>query len=231
MTAPLTTEQIAGLQRHDTCTVSNAIETFNVRLRNEGFADSSIRCLTLCSTPLVGYAVTLRIRCANPRMDGHPYVDRTEWWGCLEHLPAPRVVVIEDMDAKPGTGSFIGEVHAAILAALGCAGAITNGAVRDLPALTRAGFHAFGSATAVSHAYSHIVEFGQPVEIGGLTIRPGDLLHADCHGVLSVPLEVAGRVAAVADAIVEREQRILGLCRSPGFSIENLRGAVGEVFH
>ena len=231
MTAPLTAEQLAGLQRHDTCTVSNAIETFDARMRNEGFADASIRCLTLCSQPMVGYAVTLRIRCADPRKDGHPYVDRTEWWNCLEHMPAPRVVVIEDMDKKPGTGSFIGEVHAAILSALGCVGTITNGAVRDLPALSKAGFHAFAHATAVSHAYSHIVEFGQPVEIGGLTIRTGDLLHADVHGVLSVPLEIAGQVAAAADAIVAREQRVLDLCRSGAFSVEKLRDAVKGIFH
>lgn len=231
MTSPLTAAQLASLRKYDTCTVSNAIESFEVRLRNEGFADSSIRCLTQCCEPMVGYAVTLRIRCADPRKDGHPYIDRTEWWSCLEHMPAPRIVVIQDMDQKPGTGSFIGEVHAAILSALGCVGAITNGAVRDLPALSKAGFHSFAGSTAVSHAYSHIVEFGQPVEIGGLTIRTGDLLHADVHGVLSVPLEIAGRVAEAADAIVAREQRVIDLCRSDAFSVEKLQDAVKGIFH
>ena len=231
MSATLTAAELAALQRHDTCTVSNAIETFNVRMRNEGFADSTLRCLTCCASPMVGYAVTLRIKCADPRKDGHPYVDRTEWWACLQDLPGPRIVVIEDMDAKPGTGSFIGEVHAAILTALGCVGVVTNGAVRDLPALTKAGFHAFAHATTVSHAYSHIVEYGKAVTVGGLEVTPGDLLHADCHGVLSIPQAIAPRVASVADAIVERERRVLALCRSDEFSIEKLRVAVKDVFH
>ena len=231
MTATLTAADLAVLQRHDTCTVSNAIETFNVRLRNEGFADSSIRCLTHCSEPIVGYAVTLRIRCADPRKDGHAYIDHTDWWSALKELPSPRIVVIEDLDVHPGTGSFVGEVHAAILKALGCLGVITNGAVRDLPALTKAGFHVFAHSTAVSHAYSHIVDFGRPVTVGGLVVHPGDLLHADCHGVLSVPNDIATRVPAVADAIVEREQRVIDLCRSPEFSIEALRMAVKDVVH
>ena len=231
MSTILTAEELAALQRHDTCTVSNAIETFNVRLRNEGYADSSIRCLTGCEAPVVGYAVTLRIKCADPRKDGHPYVDRTEWWACLKDLPSPRIVVIEDIDAQPGRGAFIGEVHAAILAALGCVGVLTNGAVRDLPVLTKAGFHAFAGSATVSHAYSHIVEFGVPVKVAGLDVAPGDLLHADIHGVLSVPKEIAPRIASVADAIVDRERRVLDLCRSEDFSIEKLRVAVKDVFH
>lgn len=231
MTPPLTTEQISELLHFDTCTLSNAIETFQIRMRNEGYADSSIRCLTLCSRPMAGYAMTLRIRCADPRKDGHHYVDHTEWWSALERLPGPLVVVIEDMDKRPGTGCFIGEVHAAILAALGCVGVVTNGAVRDLPALTNMGFHAFGHAPAVSHAYSHIVEFGRPVNVGGLTIQTGDLLHADMHGVLAIPNEAAPRLAEAARAIVAREQRVIDLCRSPEFSLAKLRDAVKGVFH
>ena len=231
MITPLSAKQLQGLQRHDTCTVSNAIETFQVRLRNEGFADASIRCLTRRSTPLVGYAVTVRIRSTNPPKDGHPYVERTNWWDCFQGLPSPRIVVIQDLDEHPGTGSFMGEVHAGILLALGCAGVITNGAVRDLPALEKSDLQIFAGSVAVSHAYSHIVDMGQPVELGGLTISPGDLLHADVHGVLSVPHEIAADVASVADAIIERERRVLALCQSPNFSLDELRDAVKGIFH
>jgi len=231
MTSPLTAEQLQGLQRHDSCTVSNAIETFNVRLRNEGFADSSIRCLTRRPVPLVGYATTVRIRAANLPKDGHAYVERTDWWECFQKLPSPHIVVIQDLDDHPGTGSCMGEVHAGILQALGCTGVITNGAVRDLPALEKSGLQVFAGSVAVSHAYSHIVDMGQPVEIGGLVINQGDLLHADVHGVLSVPHEIAADIASVADAIVQREHRVLALCQSPNFSLDELRDAVKGIFH
>lgn len=230
MNPPLTADQLAALRKLDTCTVANAVETFNVRLRNEGFANRSIRCLTPATVPLVGFAATVRIRCSNPPMRGHSHPDRTDWWNALLKIPAPRVVVIQDVDEAPGTGGFIGEVHASILQSLGCAGVVSNGTVRDLPAIAPTGFQLFAAGLAVSHAYVHIVDFGHPVEVGGLVVKPGDLLHADVHGVLSVPLEAAAQVPAAAARLVERERRVLDLCHSREFSPEALRAVVKGVF-
>ena len=229
MKAPLTPEQLEGLRRWDTCAIANAIETFAVRLRNEGFADSSIRSLFARPTPMVGYAVTAKIRCTGPSPDGHDYHDRTDWWNLVASVPAPRVVVIQDVDVRPGSGSFLGEVHSNILMALHCVGAVTNGAVRDLPAVEATGFHFFAHNVAMSHGYVHMVELGGTIEVGGLKVQPGDLLHGDCHGVLSIPHEIAAEVAGVAARITERERRIIALCRSPEFSLEKLTQAVREV--
>ena len=225
MTAPT----LEALRRLDTCTVSNAIETFEVRLRNEGFADASVRCLFPQLPPLVGYAVTGRIRCSGTPPEGHRYYDRTDWWTYVQTIPAPRVVVMQDVDERPGLGSFIGEVHANILQALGCVGAVTNGAARDLDRVEPLGFQIFAGHAAVSHAYVHIVDFGHPVEIGGLQIRPGDLLHGDRHGILSVPAEVAAEIPAAAIKLLEQEQQVIDLCRSPEFSLEKLRQAVRDM--
>lgn len=225
----LSREQLDALRRLDSCTVSNAIERFNVRLRNEGFADSSIRCLFERLPPMVGYAATVRIRCSGPPPSGHKYFDRTDWWDHLLAIPEPRVVVIQDLDATPGLGSIIGEVHATILRALGCVGAVTNSAVRDLPPVEALGFSCFAAHVVVSHAYVHIVDFGGSVEVGGLQVRPGDLLHGDRHGVISVPLEIAAEIPAAATEILEREQRVIKLCNSPDFSIDKLRRAVKDL--
>ena len=215
--------QLDALGLLSTCTVSNAIETFDVRLRNTGFTDGSIRCVFPSFPPIVGYAATARIRCSLPPMQGHAYVDRTDWWSYLLTIPAPRVVVLEDADRSPGLGSFVGEVHANILRALGCVGVVTNGAVRDLHAIEPTGFQMFSSNVAVSHAYAHIFEFGGPVEVAGLKISPGDILHGDLHGVLAIPPEIAGKVPGVAQKLIEREQGIISFCRSPDFSLDRLR--------
>ena len=98
MQTSLSREQLAALAALDTCTVANAIETFGVRLRNEGYADSSIRSIFPSLPPMVGYAATVRIRCSNPPLRGQAYVERTDWWNYLLSLPAPRVVAIEDVD-------------------------------------------------------------------------------------------------------------------------------------
>jgi 4-hydroxy-4-methyl-2-oxoglutarate aldolase len=226
MTATLSSEHLQALRQLDTCSVANAIDTFKLRLRNEGYADSSIRCFFPRLAPMVGYAVTLKIRSAAPPLTGHPYVDRTDWWSCILGLPEPRVAVIQDMDAPPGAGAFIGGIHSNILHGLGCVGVVTNGAVRDLPAVEDIPFQLFAGNVAVSHAYVHIVEIGCEVVIGGLKINAGDLLHGDQHGLLSVPRNIAAEIPAVAAKLAEKENKLIALCRSRNFTLEQLSEAV-----
>jgi len=155
-------------------------------------------------------------------MSGNKYLDRTDWWEAIERLPVPRLVVIQDLDFAAGGGATMGEVQAAILKALHCEGVITNGAVRDVPGVSRMQFPMFASAVSVSHAYMHVVDYGAPVEIFGLPVRCGDLLYADVHGVLSIPIEIAGRIPEIAASISAREKELINLCQSPEFSLEKL---------
>lgn len=224
----LTPEQLESLRRLDACTLANAIETFHERLRNEGFVDHTLRCLFPRLQPMVGYAATIKIRGSSPPTVAGPYADRTDWWDYIVSLPEPRVVVVEDVASRPGLGSLVGAVHMNILRALHCVGVVTNGSVRDIPASESAGFHLFAGSVSVSHAYVHIVEIGKSVEIGGLKIQSGDLLHGDMHGVQSIPLDIAARIPPVAANITAREQALIALCRAPGFSLEKLRDAVTQ---
>jgi len=225
---PLSFEQLEALRRLDACTLANAIETFRERLRNEGFMGHAVRCLFPNLQPMIGYAATVKIRGSSPPTTGKLYSDRTDWWDYILSLPAPRVVVVQDVATRPGLGSLVGAVHMNILRALHCTGVITNGSVRDIPAAESAGFHYFAGSVAVSHAYVHIVEIGKPVEIDGLKIRSGDLLHGDLHGVQTIPLDIATRIPQTAAKIVAEEQSLIALCRSPEFSLEKLRAAVAK---
>jgi 4-hydroxy-4-methyl-2-oxoglutarate aldolase len=228
MNASLTDEQLEALRRLDACTVANTIETFRERLRNEGFVNHTVRSLFPELAPMLGYASTVKIRGSAPPTTGGYYADRTDWWEYILSLPAPRVLVVQDVATQPGLCSLVGEVHMNILRTLGCVGVVTNGAVRDIPAARSAGFQCFAGSVSVSHGYVHIVDFGQPVQIGGLTIESGDLLHADMHGVQSVPLAIAPQIPAVAARITARERALIALCRSPGFTLEKLRAAVAQ---
>jgi len=218
----LSSSQLEAIQQFDTCTIANAIEQFKVRLRNEGCTRPGLHCVTKGAARVLGYAATSKVRSSNPPMTGTPYLDRTDWWTNIESLPVPRIAVIQDVDPPPGSGACVGEVHAAILKALRCIGIITNGAVRDIPAVSELGFPMFAPSVTVSHAYMHSMDHGQPVEIFGLRIRAGDLLYADCHGVVSIPLEIAAELPEVAARIRSKEQRIIRVCLSPGFSTEKL---------
>jgi 4-hydroxy-4-methyl-2-oxoglutarate aldolase len=215
------------LRALDGASIANAIETFDVRLRNEGFADASIRCLLPALPPAVGHAVTARIRCSSPPPIGHHYHDRTDWWNYIASVPAPRFVVVQDVDERPGLGAFVGAVHANILRALDCRAYATNGSVRDLAAVRDSvRIPMFATGVAVSHAFAHIVDFGSPVEIGGLTVGSGDLLFGDEHGVQSIPASVIDALPAVVAGMKTSEQAVVQFCRSREFSIDGLRTLV-----
>ncbi|MGA8313299.1 MAG: RraA family protein [Terriglobales bacterium] len=227
--APVTAGELEALRRLDTCTVSNAIETFQIRLRNTGFADSHVRCMFEDFPPMVGYAATARLRTGEPPMAGGYYHDRTDWWNSILEVPAPRIVVVQDLDEPAGLGAFLGDMHAAILRALGCVGYVTDGAVRELPRVRDLGLHLFAGNAAVSHAYAHIFDFGATAKVGGLEVNPGDLLHGDRHGLLTIPKGIASEIPAIAARLQQAEQRVIDLCRSQEFSIDKLRQALKGV--
>jgi 4-hydroxy-4-methyl-2-oxoglutarate aldolase len=226
MTVPDTVFQ--KLKALDTCTASNAIERLNVRLRNEGFVAGGLRCRFQNFEPMLGYAVTGRIRSANAPMSGRYYY-RMDFWRYLATLPGPRVMVLEDIDGQPGLGAFVGEMHAVIGLALNCIGYVTNGAVRDLPAVKELGFHLFSGSVSVSHAYAHLVDFGDPVTIGGLKVSPGDLIHGDRHGVQTIPFEHAERIPEEAEKVKCIENQLKQFCQSPEFSLDGLAEKLKQV--
>ena len=199
--------------------MSNAIETFNVRLRNEGYVQSGVRCLFPNWPSMVGYAITGRIRTSAPPISNLCYYQRMDWWEHLAQYPGPKIMVLQDVDRIPGTGTFMGEIHAHISKALGCVGYLSNGTVRDMPALEKTGFQCFASGLSVSHAYAHIIDFGEPVDIGGLRIREGDLLHGDLHGIQTIPLEIAAELPNAVAEILKHESELIQAFQQPDFSV------------
>ena len=176
-----------------------------------------IRCIFPELGPMVGYAATATIRAKRP-----PHGDQTALYQHVREVPGPRVVVVEDLEEPPGLGSLWGEVNATIFGALGCAGCVTNGCVRDLKEAREMGFHFFARGPGVSHAYVRVESAGQPVTVGGLRVRPTDLIHADQHGVLLIPREVAGELPAAAQRVIAAEQSLLNWVRSSEFDADEL---------
>jgi 4-hydroxy-4-methyl-2-oxoglutarate aldolase len=217
------------LRAFDSCTIANAIERLNVRLRNEGFLSGVARCRFPNLPPMVGYAATARIRTSAPPMSHRCYYDRMDWWHYVAAVPEPRVLVLQDADHQPALGAFVGEIHAAIGVALNCVGCVTNGAVRDLPKVEAMGFQMFARRTSVSHAYAHIAEFGEPVEIDGLKISPGDLLHGDRHGIVNIPPAVVSELPDVAAKILDEERDLVEFCGSPNFSLHELEKRIRKM--
>ncbi len=224
----LSADQIAALRVLSSPTVANAIETFKIRLREAGHLSSEIRALFPDLGPMVGYAVTALIQAERPASEGRR-ASTFAWWDYIQTIPAPRIVVMHDLDRPQGQGAFWGEVQANIHKALGCLGVVTDGSVRDLDEVHRLGFQFCAAHVSVSHANVHLVDFGVPVKVGGVWINPGDLLHGDQHGVVVIPHEIAERVPEAAERVAVDEQRIIQACRPEGFIAERLKATFKAV--
>ncbi len=220
--ADLTRQQLDTLGKIQTCAVANAIETFDVMPRNQGFMRPAVKSIFPGLGSMIGYAVTGVISAKTPPTS-HMRIPRTEWVDYVLSIPEPRVIVLQDLDYPDVLGSFWGEVQSNVHQALGCVGTVTDGGVRDLDEMKEAGFFAFATEVLVSHAYVHIVEYGVPVTIGGLTVNPGDIVMGDQHGVLTVPKDIAADIPKAVEEVEKGERRIIDFCRSSSFTPEGLK--------
>lgn len=225
----LTPELIAQLQSMDTPTVCNALELLVPERRGHGYTTMPLVCIRPALKPMVGLARTATIRSAHPGDLAAPEARRLSdaYYAYIDEGPKPSVVVIQDLDEPKGCGAFWGEVNSAIHKGFGCQGLITDGGVRDLPEIAD-GFQMLAAKVIPSHAFVHVVDFARPVNVAGMRVRGGDLIHADQHGAVVIPHEVAAKLREAADRIVRRERVIIEAARQPGFDIGKLRAAQGK---
>jgi len=219
---------IDALRKISSPSIANAIETFNVRPRNQGFISSEIHCLFPELGPLVGHAVTAVIRAEPQPLDGHRS-STFAWWDYVLSIPAPRVIVVHDLDEPRGQGAQWGEVQANIHKALGAVGALTDGSVRDLDEVRALGFQFAAAHVSVSHAYVHMVDFGLPVKLGGLWVKPGDLIHADQHGVVTIPTDIAAKIPEAVAKVEADERQIISVCQAKDFSADKLKALYQKI--
>lgn len=207
----LTRQQLEELREFDTPTVWNALEGFKFRSNTEGFSYPGLFLHTLREKPMVGYAATAKVSGMDP-----PTAEQKEmmflFFSDVLEMDEPTVAVVQDVDAQP-IGSFWGEVQATTFMALGAVGTLTQGGVRDLNEVGALGFYLFSTDIMVARAESHLVNRNCPVEICGMKVNPGDLVHADRHGVTVIPAEIAPKLAEACRKVENAELSVLEPCR------------------
>jgi regulator of RNase E activity RraA len=201
------------LRKFDTPTICNVIELFDVRPRTAGYMDGRIKAVFPEMPPMVGYASTATFRSAAPPRAGDVYAGIVAQIESFPQAPGPVVVVFQDLDDPPAAATF-GEVMCSTYQAFGAVGLITSGAGRDLDQVRAIHFPVFTSGTICSHGYCHTPSVNVPVHVGGLTVHPGDLLHADCNGVTTIPHEIAAAVAHACAEFAAAESVVLDYVRS-----------------
>jgi regulator of RNase E activity RraA len=218
-----------SLRAFDTPTVCNALELVTPERRATGFTSRPFVCAFPSLTPIVGHARTATIR-AREQPHATPAELRAMRLAYYEYVaspPGPVIVVVEDLDPEPGFGAFWGEVNTTVHKGLGVAGSITNGSIRDLDMIAT-DFQLLAGCVAPSHAWVHVEAIDLEVTVHGMSVRPGDLIHADRHGAVVLPADRLAEVLLAVDLVTRREAPILAAARHVDFSIEKLKAAMAE---
>lgn len=218
----ITNEIIEALGQLDTPTVCNALEIVAPERRARGFNVKPLVCAHPELPPVVGYARTARIRATHKA--ARPQDSDGYYTYIAEGGPLPSVVVVEDMDENPGYGALWGEVNSNVHYGLGCRAVVTNGSIRDIPD-SQPGFQMLAGMINPSHAFVHVVDWGAPVNVHGMEVEHGELIHLDMHGAVVVPAERAAAVLEAAEKIIARERIVIDAAQQPGFTLEKLRAA------
>lgn len=227
---PLAPAVLEALANYDTPTVCNALEIVAPHRRLIGFTTRPLLCPFPDLPPIVGYARTATIRAA--AASGHSAAEtqarRLAYYEYVGTGAGPRISVIQDLDGEAaGFGAFWGEVNSAIHKALGCLGVVTDGSIRDVPQWAP-GFQALAGSYSPSHAHVYVENQGAEIRVAGMTVKSGDLIHADRHGAVVVPFDVAAKIPEAAELCGRRETPILEIARSSSFSLEKLKDALAR---
>lgn len=218
-------DEVASLGQIDSPTLANAIELLEVRNRNTGFCDRRMRQLTPEMGVLCGYAVTVQAvtDTAEPcsREAGvDKYLQVCE---ALEVAPKPAVVVVQELGGRPERSAHIGEVLATLFQRFGALGIVSDGAVRDMAELRGLGFQAFAPGSVASHGNFRLEGVQVPVQVCGMMVRPGDLLHGDENGLISVPSGLRERLPELADRVRAKEKMVLDYLKGEEVTLDGIR--------
>ena len=222
----MTQTLLTKLQQVDTPTVCNAIE---VAQGKRGF-NQFTRGTMLSSAPedgaIVGYARTATIAANEPSNEDAEIVRarRMDYYKHMSEGPRPALAVVEDLDYPIAVGAFWGEINTSVHKGFGLSGALTNGVMRDLGDLPE-GFPVIAGSIGPSHAFVHVKRVAESVEIFGMTVNDGDLIHADRHGALVIPEEVIPVLEEAIDKLLATEKLVLEPAAAADFNFEKFEAA------
>ena len=207
----------------DTPTVCNAIEVAQGKRGFNKFTKGTMYSSDPGFGSFVGYARTAKISGISAPIEPSETIRalRMKYFHHMASGEEPKIAVVEDVDFPDCVSAWWGEVHTAVHKGLGVAGAITNGVMRDLGTL-EPGFPVIAGSVGPSHAFVRATELGTKVNIFGLEIEDGDLIHADQHGALVIPSDVIETLEGSIEKLISTEHLILGPAREPDFNIQKL---------
>ncbi len=219
---PAMQNAIEYLKTVDTPTLSNAIEQLGVRERREGFAPLGLQCLFPEFGRMCGYAVTAQVETVT-KMEPLAAGAFHDLFAAVNASSKPAIVVLQEIGGFPDFATHCGEVMATIFTRLGAIGVVSDAGVRDIPEVRAVGMHYFARGRVASHASFRIVRSNVAVQLLGLPVRPGDLLHGDENGLITVPDVPLADIQCAVERVRASERALMEYVRGPEFTLEGLR--------
>jgi len=226
MTAP-TQSQLEFLRSIDTPTVCNLVEIVAPERRGHGYTVKHLHCPFPDLPPIVGFAKTVTFKAKDkvPLGEAGYMQKRLDYLDYVASAPQPAIMVMEDLDGEyVGYGAFWGEVQSNVHKALGALGVVTSGSIRDIPMIAP-GFQMLAGSIVPSHAYVHVVDYGIDVNVHGMATKSGDLIHADRHGAVIVPVDKIDAMKAANEGLAAREAKIIAAAKAGG-GVEAIKAAM-----
>ena len=224
----LTKKQLKKIAKVDSPTVANVIELFGIRPQIEGYCDGRIKAIYPELPPTIGYAMTATFRSGYQSMGKDTYGGIPQYVLDSQSVPTPRIAVFQDLDDPPKSATY-GEVMVSTFKKFGFTGLITSGAARDIEQCLEFSFPCWASSIIVSHGYHEIVEGNIPVNVAGMQVRPGDLIHADANGIINIPHSIAEGVVELTGPYMKAEQIVMDYLQEPDASPENYGKVMGKM--
>jgi len=188
---------INALKDFDTPAITNVIgsypgESFCLGIfdpwKDNWYTDQSIRCMFPELGRTVGYAVTCLYGLPDPDKPSLPFLDLVD---ALDASPKPTILVFQqdfpgDISDKVG---LAGGVMTTTMQAVGCVGAISNGPSRDIDEIRPMNFQYMLSGTTAGHGDMAIQAINTPVNVAGMDVIPGEIIHMDENGACKFPAD------------------------------------------
>ena len=224
--AKLDPELLTLLRSVDTPTVCNAIEVAQGKRGFSRFTRGTMICSATEGGAMVGFAKTAKIAAVEPPTENQDIIKerRMNYYRYMSEVDGPMVAVIEDVDYPDCIGAYWGEINTKVHKGFGLSGALTNGVVRDLGDLAE-DFPVVAGSVGPSHGFVHVREIDTPVNIFGMTVTPGELIHADRHGAVVIPNEVIPILKDSIHKLFASERLILDPAEKTEFSFDDFKKA------
>lgn len=214
------------LRGFDTPTICNALEMIDSQRRYFGYTRRGMHVTNEDYGPIVGIARTATMRSLFPaERDGEQLKrDRLDYYEYMYREPdLSKVCVMQDLDgADSGLGPFFGEFNTRIHRAMGFCGVVTDGSVRDVAKLP-SDILLLSAGLRPSHGHVHIVNYGEQVNVMGMTVNDGDIVHADVHGAVSFSSSYLVEIAKNAEKFVASEAPIMDACKRDDLTLDELK--------